>query len=115
MAAAHDYAGKSALLIVPVLGRDAVLKALPCNLEERTQNRARVVTAPDHTQSHRGRETLHRSVDHASPAEVSQGGWDERHAYPPATRPTMVCISQMSFCTAFGTKPAWRHASVTWP
>src|SRR5215208_6266014 len=75
--------GGSALLVMPFLGRDAVLEALSCNLEERTQNRAQVVTAPDHTQSHRGREALHRSVDHAPPVEVSQGGRDERHAYPP--------------------------------
>jgi hypothetical protein len=27
----------------------------------------------------------------------------------------MVCMSQTFFCTAFGTKPAWRQASVTCP
>ena len=27
----------------------------------------------------------------------------------------MVCMSQTSFCTALGLKPAWRHTSVTWP
>jgi hypothetical protein len=29
---------------------------------------------------------------------------------PLATRPTMVCMSQTSFCTALGLKPAWRQS-----